>query len=47
MQALAGAGRRREALLAFQEYRALLDETFGTLPSASIVGAGPGHRPAG
>lgn len=37
MQALADSGRRREALRAFQDYHEVLDETFGTLPSASIV----------
>ena len=37
MRALADSGRRRDALQEFQDYRALLDETFGTLPSASIV----------
>ncbi len=37
MQALADSGRRREALQAFQEYRALLDESVGTAPSAAIV----------
>lgn len=37
MQALADSGRRRDALRAFQDYQELLGETFGTLPSESIV----------